>query len=422
MVIESYKTSKKFIFFAAVLGNILEYYDFTVYSIFSIVIGQTFFNSEDPFIQTLSSLAVFASGFLTRPIGGIVFGYIGDRYGRKRSLICSMIGMTLPTLIIGFLPGYDTIGFFAPILLLISRLVQGFSLSGEGVGTAIFILEHYHKSHPGFITALAHSTNTIGPLLASSVGIIISKYFSHEPNAWRIAFLLGGLFGIVGFILRLKISETPIFINMSIQKSKKAPFIDVVQNSLPLMILTLTVGAVTSSIVYLVKSYINIFYVDVMKLDDLVSLQYSSYSFIILTTAMPIFGILVDIWGKKRMMIIVVISLIFLTTPALLLMASHNLCYRVLGLTLLPLLAGAVAGCSYIFIISLFSPEQRFTGVTFSFNLGIAIFGGTSAMVSRLLVEKTGLYYAPGFYILLTSSLFLIALVFNSERISRLPI
>lgn len=413
---------KKFIFFAAMLGNILEYYDFAIYSTFAVVIGQTFFGSEDPFVQIFSSLAVFALGFVMRPLGGILFGYIADRYGRKKSLICSITGMTVPTVIMSFLPGYDAIGTLAPILLLILRLVQGLSLSGEGVGTAIFVLEHSHKSRPGLITGIAHGTNTIGSILAAFVGIIINKYFFHEPNAWRFAFLLGGLFGIVGFILRLKISETPVFLNMKAKKSKKSPFMDVVQNSFPLMVLTFTVGAVTSSIVYLVKAYINIFYSDVMQLDNVMSLQYASYSFVIMAISMPLFSALVDIFGKKRMMVLSVISLIFFTIPALLLMSSSILLYRILGLTLLPLLAGAVAGSSYIFIISLFPPEQRFTGVTFSFSFGIAVFGGTSAMISRFLVEKTGLYFAPGFYIILTSSLFLITVALNNKRISKLLI
>ncbi len=205
------KNKRAFVFWSAISGNILDYYDFTLYSIFSIQLGKAFFPGNSDFTQILSSLAVFAVGFLARPIGGIFFGYIGDKHGRRISLIFSMLGMTIPTFVIGLIPTFTDIGYFAPIALILLRLMQGLCISAEGAGAAIFVLEHHHNLKPGLVTGLVHGSNTLGMLLASFIGIIIANYFSNIDYAWRFAFLLGGFMGIIGFYLRLKVSETPIF-------------------------------------------------------------------------------------------------------------------------------------------------------------------------------------------------------------------
>lgn len=399
----------KSVFLSAVLGNILEYYDFTVYSVFSAVIGRTFFPSESEFVQIVASLGVFAVGFLTRPIGGILFGYIGDKYGRRISLIISMLGMTIPTFTIGLIPSYDHIGFSAPVILVIMRLIQGLCISGEGAGAAIFILEHHQNLRPGFTAGLVHGSNIAGTLIATFIGILIEQYFEHASYAWRYAFLLGGFMGLIGFYLRLRVSETPIFQMLAEQKKTlKAPFVYVIRTAWRSMFITFCVAMVASSVLYLVKTYVNVFYNNVMHLDNTTSLIYLSYASFIAMISMPLFGGAADIFGKLRMMVLSSIAIILLALPTLLLMSSTQTLMQILALTLLGALGGGISGTAYIFIISLFTTEQKFSGVAFSYNLGIAMFGGTSPIISRWLVEKTGLYYAPSFYIMTTASLFLI--------------
>lgn len=399
---------RKSVFLSAVTGNILEYYDFTVYSVFSVAIGHTFFPQASEVVQILSSLAVFAVGFVTRPIGGIVFGYIGDRYGRKKSLIISMLGMTIPTFSIGMIPSYEEIGIYAPMILVIMRLTQGLCLSGEGAGVAIFVLEHYKNHKPGLITGITHGTNILGTLLATGVGIFISKYYTGESHAWRYAFMLGGFFGLCGLFLRLRVGETPIFQELAkAKKVLKAPFWHVLETAKPQMFLTFCTGGVTSSVVYLVKTYVNVFYSTVLHLDETTSLMYLAYASSILIIANIVSGGLVDYVGRLRVIITACIAIIFLAIPTLLIMAGETTMHHITALTMLALMAGAVSGSAYIFVISLFTPEQRFTGVAFSYNLGIAVFGGTSAMISRWLVENTGLYYSPAIYIMFTSSAYL---------------
>lgn len=411
----------KSVFFSAVSGNILEYYDFTVYSVFSAIIGRTFFSSSSEFLQIILSLAVFAVGFLTRPIGGVIFGYLGDRYGRRISLIISMLGMTIPTFVIGLIPSYADIGIYAPLMLVIMRLIQGLCISGEGAGAAIFILEHHQHLKPGLTAGIVHGSNIAGTLIASFIGIIIEKYFHHVTYAWRFAFLLGGFLGVVGFYLRLRTSETPIFKKLATNRQiLKAPLLDVMRTAWRSMFLTICMGGVASSVLYLVKTYVNVFYNNVMHLDNTIALMYLSYAAFISMITMPLFGSLADKWGRFRMVVLTTLAILIFALPTLIAMSSPVRWQQLAALTMLGSLGGAISAAAYVFIISIFTPAQKFSGVAFSYNLGIAVFGGTSPVISRILVERTGLYYSPAFYIMFTSFLFLLIIYYMRDTIRKL--
>ncbi len=410
----------KSVFLSAISGNILEYYDFTVYSVFSLMIGRTFFPGNSEFIQIMLSLCVFAVGFVTRPIGGIFFGYVADKYGRRISLIISMLGMTIPTFTMGLIPSYHSIGICAPVILILMRLLQGLCISGEGAGAAIFILEHHQNLRSGFTAGLVHGSNIAGTLIATLVGIIIEQYFYHLDFAWRFAFLLGGVMGLVGFYLRLRVSETPIFKMLAEQKKTlKAPFINVVKTAWKAMFLTFCAGAFASSIVYLIKTS-NVYYQDVVHLDNTTALIYLLYVNFIMMISMPLFGGLTDIIGKFKVLVLVSMAVLILILPTILSMSLPSMWQQISALTILGILGGAIAGTAYSTIIVLFSPEQKFSGVSFSYNLGIAMFGGTSPLISRWLVGETGLFYAPAFYIMSTSIVFLVIIYFMRNEIRRL--
>ena len=401
------KQKHKTVFISAVIGNFMEYYDFTVYGVFSVIIGKTFF----PVSSIFGSLAIFAMGFITRPIGGIVFGYIGDKYGRRISLICSMLGMMIPTFGIGFLPSYDNIGYLAPVLLGIMRLMQGLCLSGEGAGAAIFVLEHYGNFRPGLITGIVHGANIAGTIFASIVGIIIESYFHNIEFAWRAAFILGGLMGIIGIYFRIRVSETPIFKEMLRKKQTlKMPLFHVIQVARGSMLLALFIGGVVGSVVYLTKIYVNIFYQEVMGYDNATALSYLFYANFILMITTIFFGYLSDIVGKVIITTLATMSVLILFIPIFIMMSSNSYFCQYTAITLLASIGGAVSGTAYVFTISLFKPEERFTGVAFSYNLGVAIFGGTTPLVSKWLTIYTSVHYAPAFYFMLIAAIFLVVL------------
>lgn len=409
------------IFLSAISGNVLEYYDFTVYAVFSMALGKTFFPNDSELTQVLSSLGIFAAGFVTRPIGGIIFGYIADKYGRRVSLIISMLGMTIPTFTIGLIPTYAEIGYFAPIILVLMRMVQGLCISGEGAGAAIFILEHYQNLRPGFTSGIVHASNIAGTLLATIVGILLAYFMPEVDFAWRFAFILGGLMGLIGFYFRLKAGETPIFAAIAAKKkTSNVPFLEIVKTAKKPMIITCCLGACASSIVYLIKTYVNIYYCHILHLDDTIARAYLAYSSIIMMLFMPIAGHLSDVIGRFKMVICSAVAILVLVLPCFILLAYESVLYQLIALTILAILGGMIAGGAYVFIISLFSPEHRFSGVAFSYNLGIALCGGTSAGISRWLLEITGLCYAPAFYIMFTSAIFLLVVYYMKGSVINL--
>lgn len=410
---------RRFVFLSAISGNILEYYDFTVYAVFVGVIGKTFFPASSEFAQVLASLAVFAIGFVTRPIGGIFFGSIGDRYGRRIALITSMTGMTLTTFGMCFLPGYTEIGIYAPLFLVILRLIQGLCISGEGAGAAIFVLEHYGKLRSGLIAGLVNGSNIAGTLIAYFVGIAINHYCDCAQDAWRYAFLLGGMMGILGAYLRIKTQETPIFKVLAKKKQiHKAPFMRVVGRSWHFMILTACVGGIASAVVYLVKTYVNVFYSNIMHYGNNEALLFSLYTSFILMIFMPVAGAISDFIGRDKMLKYGAFVTIIFTIPSVKFMGSDSFAIKMVSLTSLGIVAGLMSGAAYIFVISLFRPQERFTGVSFSYNLGVALFGGTSPMISRWLVQETGISFAPAFYIIFVTIMFLSIMYVMRRNIS----
>lgn len=413
-------SQRRIVFLSAISGNIMEYYDFTVYSVFAVVLGKVFFPSSSEAVQMLASLGVFAVGFVTRPLGGIVFGYIGDRYGRRISLITSMMGMTITTFGMGIIPGYDMLGIAAPMVLVGMRLIQGLCISGEGAGAAIFVLEHYGNLRSGLVSGIVNGSNITGTLLASLVGIIINKYFGFVEESWRFAFIIGGVMGILGLYLRLKTEETPIFKALAQNKQVlKAPFYDVVKRSWHYMLLTCIVAGVAGSIVYIIKAYVTVLYTGIMHLDATTSLWYLSYATLMLMIFMPITGYISDCIGRKKTLQIAAIIEIIFIIPTIHLMASTDSTYQMIGLTLVGVIGGIVSGGAYIFVISLFDPQERFTGVAFSYNVGVALFGGTAPMIATALVHKTGRMESPAYYIIALSIVFLLITLVMKKDIDK---
>ena len=194
---------------AGAIGNVLEWYDFAVYGYFAAAIGRAFFPSADPVAQILAAFGVFAVGFLMRPVGGAVIGHIGDRLGRRAALSFSVAAMAVPTFLVGVLPGYETLGVFAPILLTLLRMIQGLSVGGEFTTSIVFMVERAEPAHRGLIGAMASCGAVAGILLGSATGAALAALMppeSLESWGWRIPFLLGLVVGLAGVLLRRTIS------------------------------------------------------------------------------------------------------------------------------------------------------------------------------------------------------------------------
>lgn len=394
---------------SAVVGNIVEYYDFGIYAVFASIIGRTFFPMSHLFLQTMLTFGVFALGFMMRPIGGIIFGYIGDKLGRKVALTTSIIGMAVATFCIGILPSFHQIGMIAPILLILVRLFQGVCIGGEGAGSAIFILEHLDGYKPGLIGSLVMASNMIGTLFATFVGIVINHFFGDDEFSWRYAFFLGGLMGAAGLYLRYGLSETPVFEKMKKKKKIiKSPILGVIFIKWRRLLVIACLAGVATASAYMIRAYLNFFFAYFMGYEENEALYFTALSLFIFIITLPFFGLLADKIGYHTFLKFSCYAIIILALPAFHFLSNpdHDPATVLYGLLLLSMLAAAISAPAYPYAIQAFSPILRYSGVAFSWNIGNALFGGTTPAISTFLTEKFG-FTAPAYYLAALAVLFL---------------
>lgn len=401
---------------AAMSGHVLEFFDFTIYAVFAVELGQIFFPNSSPFAQTISSLGVFAAGFLMRPLGGLVFGHIGDRYGRRLALTISVVAMALITLIIAFLPGYATLGIIAPVILVILRMIQGLCIGGEGAGSSIFVLEHLSNLKPGLVGGIVNGSLTLGILLAVMTGFLLNTYFPNDPQVWRYAFFLGGIFGFVGLYLRLSVEETPAF--KKIQQEDKIvelPIKDVFQNNIKSVTLTIAAGALTSTSAYLIMTFLGVFFKTVMEYDSIAALEYGMVGNFLLMVFLPIMGAVSDRIGYTKTMVIFSILGMICSTPIFMMISQDNNAMIIAGIFLLSLISAGIYAPLYPFMLRMFTPEQRYSGIACSLNIGIAVFGGLTTVACIWLIDATGHNFAAAYWWSFACAVFIVTLMITKK-------
>ncbi len=412
------KMKKRKIVGPAIVGNIVEYYDFGLFAVYAHTIGALFFPAKAAYVQTLWAFGTFALGFFMRPLGGLVFGYIGDKLGRKTSLSISILGMAFCTFLIGIIPTYQAVGIFAPILLLIIRLMQGLCVGGEGAGVAIFVLEHTEGYRPGLMGSIVMASNMVGTLLAVFIGIILD-YFCQTDQCWRYAFIGGGLTGLVGLYLRYNLTETPGFIERkNSQNIIKHPIVLAMKKQWPSVLIVMMLGGLTSAIAYTIRGYLNTFFLEVMKYDTSEALYFTSFALLMMIVLLPLFGLLSDKVGHRKFLHIVCVSIMLLIMTSYNMIANpqKNVVMVFIGLFILASLASAICAPAYSYATKAFEVELRFSGVAVSWNIGLALLGGTTPVISRYLSEKIAVT-APAYYIMSVAAFFLfISLITTKKR------
>ncbi len=389
---------------SSLLGNVVEYYDFGIYAVFATTIGSLFFPPLGDELSVFFALLVFSIGFMMRPLGGLVFGYIGDKFGRKKALIISMLGMSFSTLALGFLPSYQEIGIVAPITLVSIRLIQGLCIGGEGTGSAIYLMEHIGDKKISLMGGFIMMSNILGTLLANLVAFGMNDWIGLNDFTWRYAFFLGFIMGIMILMLRIHNHESPAFEKFKEKKSRKAPLAQVLAKKKYALFSTIAIAASATSLTYLIRGYLNIFLQKELGFSTELSLSYTIFTLICLIILLPLVGLVTDKFGIKK-----VLTVGFLLTSLGIIpswyLVSHNY-YLPLGLFMIAVMGALMGAPAYPHAINSFPPEIRYSGIALGWNLGNAIFGGTTPLISALLVEGLGLM-GPAFYILFTSSAFI---------------
>lgn len=408
----------------AALGGALEFYDFVIFVFFTAVIGKLFFPPDMPdWLRMVQTYGLFAAGYLARPLGGLIMAHFGDRSGRKRMFTLSVFLMAVPTLLIGLLPVYASIGYLAPLALLLLRILQGAAIGGEVPGAWVFVAEHVPARRIGFACGLLTCGLTIGILLGSLMATAINRNLAPEEIAaygWRIPFLVGGLFGFFAVYLRSWLAETPIFLEIQQRRALSAelPVKAVLRaHGKAIIVSALTTWTLTAAIVVLILMTPGL----LQKLDGfapVATLQANSAATMALAIACVLAGLAADRFGATRVMVLGGICLI----------ASAYLLY--LGVPgraelLLPLYAltgffvGTIAVVPFI-MVRVFPPAVRFTGVSFAYNIAYAIFGGLTPLIVSFLVTQDPL--APAHYVTAVVVVGMLAVLGHGRWARHLPI
>ncbi len=410
---------------ASFIGNFVEWFDYAAYGYLAVTIAAVFFPSDDPQAGLLMTFGVFAISFLVRPVGGFIWGYLGDKIGRREALSWSILLMSGATFCIALLPGYAAIGFGAPLLLLALRIVQGFSAAGEYAGASAFLVEYAPANRRGRYAAVVPASTAAGLLFGSLMAAALTGLLSSEALeswGWRLPFLLAAPLGLIGRYIRTKLEDSPTFREASKAAApESSPVGSLLKDHWRQLVLA--AGAVLLNAVgfYVILSYMPTYLAEELGLDA--TRSYLATTIALLTYIGFIFltGALSDRFGRKKVLITASILFVLFTVPAFMALDSGSFLVIVLVQILLGAMLSLNDGTLPSYLAEMFPTKVRYSGFAVSFNLSNALFGGTAPFVATLLIAASGNVLAPGWYLMCAAVISLVAVACSVET-SRKPL
>jgi len=408
---------------AAMLGNAMEWYDFGVYAYLATAIGRIFFPDSSPSAQLIFTFATFAAAFVVRPLGGMFFGPLGDRIGRKRVLATTMLMMAASTFLIGLIPSYSTIGVFAPVLLVVLRLVQGFSTGGEYGGASTFIVEYAPDKRRGFFASFLEFGTLGGYVVAALMATVVQGVASQatlDSWAWRIPFLAALPLGAIGLYLRLRLEETPAFQRLEEEAKtakEEAPtrqLRETFGNWRPLL---LCIGLVLVYNVtdYTLLSYMPTYLSDTLGYNETHGLVIIVVVMVLMMVAISFVGRWSDRVGRKPLLVAGCVGFFVLSLPAFWLIQTGSYVTTFLGLAILGGLLLMFVGVLPATLPALFPTGMRYGGMAIGYNVSTALFGGTAPLLIKYLEGQTGSNLVAPVYLMVAAAIGLVAVVLSPE-------
>lgn len=381
------------------IGGGLEMYDFTIYVFFAPILAALFFPPENNLISLLNTFAIFAVGYFARPLGAIMFGHYGDRFGRKKGMLVSITIMAISTVLIGLLPTYASIGILAPILLVILRFFQGIAVGGDLAGAITFVAEYADNAKRGLACSFVFCAVNIGLLLASAIGALLTSLLPHEALiswGWRIAFILGLLIGIIGLYLRSRVAETPYFTRLEHgQDILRAPLLHLFRSHMARILQGIGLVWLFSVIIAQVFLYMPTYLSTVVHLKMGTALIINSINILIFSVCIPLVGYLSDKIGRRPIILVAALLFIIFSYPLYTLLSSAYFIVMFLALSCFAILSASIIGTVPSALAEMFSTPVRYSGVAFSYNVGFAVFAGLTPVVTTYLLYKLQFPQAP---------------------------
>jgi MHS family proline/betaine transporter-like MFS transporter len=405
---------------ASSIGTILEWYDFSLFAYLSPLLAKHFFPHENAVLALMLTYAVFAVGYLVRPLGAMIFGHMGDRFGRKKTLIWTILLMSIPTFLMGLVPTYASIGIAAPILLIALRILQGISAGGESTGAVLFVLESVEEKRRGFMGALIWSMVGIGMLLGSFAATIVAHYESVSW-AWRVPFLLGILTGIIGYFLRRKTLESLQFADLIKSKAqKKYPLLIGLTKYKKAMLTIMGVYVLSAMITYLIFVFMPTYASSIVGLPLAETTKISTAAYLLVTLLVPLGGYFSDRFNRKACLLMGALGFVLLSYPLFYLIAQGSIPGFMLAESIFLLLAVIFQGTVSAVVFNLVPTAVRYSAIAVSYNVSFSLFGGTAPFIATYLVNATGNKAAPGLYLMMGAVIALFAIIkgINNEKIA----
>jgi len=407
---------------ASTVGTTIEWYDFFLYGIAAAtVFPKLYFPNVSPFAATLASFGTFTVGFLARPVGGVVFGYMGDRVGRKSALVTTLLLMGISTLAIGFLPTYAEIGIWAPVLLTLLRLLQGLGVGGEWGGAVLLALEYGHSGRRGFYASWPQAGVPLGLLSCTGVVALCQWLLSKEDFdewGWRLPFYLSGLLIVVGLLIRLRILETPLFAKLQENNEvADAPLSETIRHHWGDLFLIAGSRITENACFYLFTAYAFSYGKEILKVGPEVMPLAVSVAAAIELVTIPLFGNLSDRWTRRRIYLIGCLFLIAFALPYYFLLDTRQTPLIVLA-TVLGLCVGhaMLYSVQASLIPEVFGTRLRCTGASIGYQLATPLAGGVAPLIATTLIEFfPGQYWPLAAYIIFNSLISLTSVWYLAE-------
>lgn len=391
------------------IGSLTEWYNFLLYGFLAPVISHEFFPSQNKLLSLIFVFGIFAVSFLVRPVGGLLFGYIGDTFGRQRALLSSLFMLGLPSLIISILPTYHTIGMISPIILSLCRIIQGLSAGGEHTGSAIYLAEYAPATRRALWISAIPASAALGVLISSGTSLLIVNSLDHQQLlswGWRLAYGIGTLLCLISIVLRLGLPETPSFKELQRRKEQKAYSISeilrdksVLKNFSKVIILAGGWGIFYQILFVWMPSYL----IEFEHFNHPNALLINSFSLLCFTLLIVLMGYWADWMNRKLLLIISLVAFFLFAYPLFMGLSAGILWLTYCIMALFTLLFSIFIPSALVIMIEMFAVNIRYTALSLAFNIGLAVFGGTCPLIATGLIELTHNKSSPAIYMMLAA-------------------